>query len=98
MTEYLERLSRRAKSEILYYLGKHGLATDKELVTHIVNILSMHTKKDGTLIRFTSSIFLLSYIMAYKELETENKITIQRPYGTSFPMIDFETTFQLVKA
>ena len=57
--------------------------------------LSMKEKKDGTITHEIKPIHMLAFILAYKKLETEGKITIQRPKDVPYPMTDYETLFSI---
>lgn len=67
-----------------------------ELDDYVFNRLNMTEKKDGTVLHQTKPIHNLAVILAYKQLEAEGKIKIERPSDVPFPMTDNNTLFSTV--
>jgi hypothetical protein len=87
------RIICRAKLEILDYLKQNTSCKRLELEKHVLHQLSFREKKDGTIIEKPMPIDGLAFILAYKELEAEGQIKIERPKDVPSPMTDFNTLF-----
>ena len=87
------RIILRAKLEILDYLKQKTSCKRLELEKHVLHQLSFREKKDGTIIERPIPIDDLAFILAYKELEAEGQIKIERPKDVLPPMTDFNTLF-----
>jgi hypothetical protein len=89
----LSRIISCAKLEILDYLKQNTSCKRLELEKHVLHQLSFREKKDGTIIEKPMPIDGLAFILAYKELEAEGQIKIERPKDVPSPMTDFNTLF-----
>ena len=86
-------LIRKAKRYILNYLKDNGSSNRLELEKSVIHTLNIRELKNGTIVHRNKPIHGLAFIVAYKELESENKIRIQRSANVPFPMTDFESLF-----
>lgn len=87
----LSKLVSKAKDCMLEHL-KTGSALNPELEQHVLSIINVKKK---TKQHVTEPVHILAYILAYKELEAEGKIKIERG-NVPFPTTDFGTVFALV--
>ena len=85
-----------AEYSIVNYLKEHPDCTSKELTSHVVDCISIKANKEGKIERAPQSIHTLAYLIAFKELEAEGVIKIDRGV-VPFPMTDNESIFSLVK-
>lgn len=88
-------LIRKAKRYVLNYLKDNGSSKRLELEKYVMDILNLRELKDGTIVHRNKPIHGLAFIIAYKELEFENQIRIQRSATVPFPMTASETLFSL---
>jgi len=95
MTKLLRGLIFSARLSIIEYLGKYRSTSRRELEPIVLSCINVRTKRNGTIIHKTLPIHGLAFIMAYKELENENKIKLTRPKDVPFPATDFETVFAI---
>lgn len=86
---------RRSKRNILEFLRQNKSCTCLELEKYVINKLNRKIMRDGRIVHRTKPIHSLSFILAYKELESEEQIRIIRSVGVPFPMTDFETLFSI---
>jgi len=77
----------KAKRIMLDILTQRNL-NGKDLGKDIIQRLNLTYDKDDFPIHKTKPVHLLSYILAYKQLEKEKKIVIKRPATVPFPMTD----------
>ena len=85
-----------AEYSIINYLKEHPDCTNKELMPHVIDCMSIKANKEGKIERKPQPIHTLAFLIAFKELEAEGLIQIER--GTvPFPMTDFKSKFSLVK-
>ena len=85
-----------AEYSIVNYLKEHSGCTSKELTSHVIDHISIKANKEGEIERKPQSIHTLAYLIAFKELEAEGVIKIDRG-SVPFPMTDFKSRFSLVK-
>lgn len=55
----------------------------------------VYNDNTGKPVRIQKPIHRLAIILAYKQLEEEGKIVIQRPANVPFPMTDYATQFSM---
>ena len=84
-----------AEYSIVNYLKDHPDCASKELASHVVDCISIKANKKGEIERNPQSIHTLAYLIAFKELEAEGVIKIDRG-AVPFPMTDNESIFSLV--
>lgn len=96
MTKKLEMLVASAEWVIVYYLKEHNDCVEPELLSHVRDHLSIKANKKGEIIRKPESIHTLAFLIAFKELEAEGILKIDRG-NVLFPMIDGKTRFSLAK-
>lgn len=85
-----------AEYSIVNYLKEHPDCKSKELMPHVIDCMSLKANKDGKIERKPQSIHTLAYLIAFKKLEAEKVIKIDRG-AVPFPMTDHESKFSLVK-
>jgi hypothetical protein len=83
-----------AENAILRTLADASLL-GRELQSRVLSIINIKENRDGEIEHQTKPIHMLAFIIAYKQLEQTNQITILRSSGVPFPMTDFETTFAI---
>ena len=99
MTDKLSELATYVSSaeySIINYLKDHSDCTSKELTPHIIDCISIKANKEGKIERNPQPIHTLAFLIAFKELEREGVIKIDRG-AIPFPMTDFKSRFSLVK-
>jgi len=95
MEEDLDGLVSSAKFAIIHYLLGCKTCIRQELEPYVLSVINMKLKKDETIQHETKPIHALAFIMAYKELEAEDRIKINRSVDVHFPMTDYKTLFSL---
>jgi len=93
--QVLNRFVNLAKTEIVQYLTEKTSSKRPPLERHILDVLSFKEKKDGTISHEYKPIHDLAFVLAYKNLEVEDKIKIERPTNVPYSMTNFETLFSL---
>lgn len=88
----LKRHTEQARDLTVHYLKTYGACKRPELEKYVLSILNIKERK-GVIIHETKPIHRIAFIMAYKELEAEGAVKIDRPLKVPFPMTDFETHF-----
>jgi hypothetical protein len=93
----LPKLVLKAKNNIVWHLRYHCQkpCNCRDLMLAVIDCLSIHEKRDGTISRNPLPIHHLAFIIAYKRLEEEGKIAIQRSPNVPFPATDFNSVFSL---
>lgn len=84
----------RAKRIMLDVLA-HRSINGKDLEKDMIQRLNLTFDKEDFPVHKTKPIHRLAYILAYKQLEKEKKIVIQRPTNVPFSMTDGATIFRL---
>jgi len=91
----LMMLTDNAKTAILECLRKSsGPCKRLELEEYVISLINCKVKQDGEITHWTKPVHHLAFILAYKQLESEGLIDIQRS-GIPFPMTDSETIISL---
>jgi hypothetical protein len=90
----LSRLVGEAKEEIIYFLRAKGPCKRPKLEAYIISSINLENTRNGIEHR-TRPVHRLAFILAFKELESQAEIEIQRPLTVPFPMTDNETMFSL---
>jgi hypothetical protein len=85
-----------AEYSIVNYLKEHPDCTSKELMPHVIDCMSIKANKKGEIERNPQPIHTLAFLIAFKELDAEGVIKIDRG-SVPFPMTDFKSIFSLVK-
>jgi len=82
-----------AEYAITTYLKDHGGCLKKELMEHALDAINSY-ESHGYTEHKTKPIHTLAWILAFKELELEGVIRVER-YDIPFPMVDNKSQFYL---
>ena len=82
-----------AEYAITTYLKDHGGCLKKELMEHALNTINSY-EYHGYTEHETKPIHTLAWLLAFKELEREGVIRVER-YNIPFPMVDNKSQFYL---
>jgi hypothetical protein len=85
-----------AEYSIVTYLKEHSNCPSEELMPHVIDCMSIKANKKGIIERNPQPIHTLAYLIAFKELEAEGVIKIDRG-SVPFPMTDHKSRFSLAK-
>ena len=90
----LEGLVSTAEYIISSYLKDHNECLKEELFLHVISKIAAKENREGYMIIDQKPIHTLAWLIAFKELEMEGVITVDRK-DLAFPLIDNRSRFSL---
>lgn len=93
-TRTLESLISTAEYVIGNYLKDHNDCLKEELMIHVLNSISLKENRQGDMVSNPKPIHTLAWLIAFKELEKESVIQVNRN-DLTFPLIDNRSKFSL---
>ena len=90
----LESFISTAEYSIANYLKDHDGCGKKELMNHVLNSINLRKNRRDDVIHVTKPLHVLAWLIAFKELERESVIRVER-YDVPFPMVDNKSQFYL---
>ena len=93
-TNLLEGFISTAEYVIANYLKEHVNCPEEELYLHVLNSINLKRNRRNDTVHDTKPIHTLAFLIAFKELEKEGIIQVDRK-DLEFPLIDARSRFSL---
>ena len=83
-----------AEYVIANYLKDHNGCLKRELMNHVLGVIDLHENRSNSEVHQTKPIHTLAWLIAFKEMEKEGVIRVER-HDLPFPMVDDRSLFYL---
>jgi hypothetical protein len=90
----LESLISTAEYVMANYLKDHNGCLKRELMNHVLSVIDLHENRSNSEVHQTKPIHTLAWLIAFKEMEREGVIRVER-HDLPFPMVDDRSLFYL---